>query len=99
MRNSTSTNKELHTVCFTNLDKLNFDNGGSTLRVSKLLLLHQRPLKMTLAIKVVKINLKIIILLPQSKSVKQTREATPKCYAPLLYASTIKQIFWSNKCM
>jgi hypothetical protein len=35
-------------------------------------MLPYQPLKMTLAIKVVKIDSKIIISLPQSKSVKQT---------------------------
>jgi hypothetical protein len=41
-----------------------FAHGGSILSSSQFLLLHQQPLKMTLAIKVVKIDLKIIIWQP-----------------------------------
>jgi hypothetical protein len=41
------------------------------LSLSQFLLLPQQPLKMMLAIKVDKFDSKIIILLPQSKSVKQ----------------------------
>ncbi len=46
--------------------------GGLILRSSQFLLLPQQHLKMTLAIKVVKIDPKIIISIPQSKLVKQT---------------------------
>jgi hypothetical protein len=47
-----------------NLAQAKFDNGGLILGSSKFLLLPQRPLKTTLAIKVVKIDLKIIIKPP-----------------------------------
>ncbi len=47
----------------------NFPNGGFILTSSRFLLLPHQPQKMKLASKVVKIDLKIIISLPQSKSV------------------------------
>jgi hypothetical protein len=46
--------------------------GGLILSLSQFLLLPQWSLKMMLIIKVVKIDSKIIISLPQSKSAKQT---------------------------
>ncbi len=46
---------------------------GSILSSSDFKLLPQPPLKMTLVITVVKIDLKIIIFLPHYKSVKQTK--------------------------
>jgi hypothetical protein len=49
-----------------------FAYGGSILSSSQFFILPQWPLKMTLAIKVVKIHPKIIILLPKYKSVKKT---------------------------
>jgi hypothetical protein len=53
--------------------KNRFNNNGSSIScLSQFLLLHQRPLKMTLAIKVVKIDLKIITIPLQSKSATKT---------------------------
>ncbi len=51
-----------------------FYNSSSILSSSQFLLLPQRPLKMTIDIKVVKIDSKIIIWLPQSKSAEQAVE-------------------------
>jgi hypothetical protein len=51
-----------------------FAYGGLILSSSQFMLLLLWPLKMILAIKVVKIDSKIITLLPQSKLVKQTVE-------------------------
>ncbi len=47
-------------------------NGSSISNSSQFLLLHQRPLKMTLALKVVKIDSKIIITTLQSKFATKT---------------------------
>jgi hypothetical protein len=41
-----------------------FGNGGLIINLSQFLQLPQQPLKMMLAVKVVKIDLNIIILLP-----------------------------------
>jgi hypothetical protein len=49
-----------------------FASGGSNLSSSQFLLQPQPPLNMMLIIKVVKIDSKIIISLPWSKSVKHT---------------------------
>jgi len=46
------------------LGKLNFAYGGSILGFRQFTLLPQLPLKLTLDLKVVKIDLKAIILLP-----------------------------------
>ncbi len=48
--------------------------GGSILSSSQFLLLSSGPLKLTLTIKVVKIDSKTVILLPWSKSMKQSLE-------------------------
>jgi hypothetical protein len=53
-----------------------FAHGGSILSSSQFLLLPQQPLKTTITMTVVEINSKIILLLPQSKPVKQTVHAT-----------------------
>ncbi len=50
------------TVCFTDLDQAKFAYGGLILSFSQFLLLPQRPLKMMLALKVVKIDSKIFML-------------------------------------
>jgi hypothetical protein len=60
---------------FHRLRQAKFAYGGSILGMSQFLLLPHHPLKMTLAIKVVKIDSKIIISLPQSKLLTQTVEA------------------------
>jgi hypothetical protein len=49
-----------------------FAYGGSILSSSQFLLLPRQPPKMILVLKVVKFDSKIIILLPWSKSMKQT---------------------------
>ncbi len=49
-----------------------FSHGDSNLSSRQFLQLPQWPFKTTLAIKVVKIDLKIIISLPSSISLKQT---------------------------
>ncbi len=54
-----------------------FAYGGSILNLSQFSLLPQQPLKMTLAIKVVKIDSKLIISLLRSESVKQTVTGVP----------------------
>jgi hypothetical protein len=51
-----------------------FAHGGLILSSSQFLLLPQQPLNITLAVKVVKIDFKIIISLPKSKPAKQTVE-------------------------
>jgi hypothetical protein len=58
--------------------KAKFAYNGSILSSSQFLILPQQLLKMTLAIKVVKIDFKIIILPPRSKLVKQTVEKPNK---------------------
>ncbi len=57
---------------FHRLRQAEFAYGGSILSPSQFLQLTQQPLKTTLAIKVVKIDLEKMILLPESKSEKQT---------------------------
>ncbi len=55
---------------FHQFKKAKFANGGSILSFSQFLLPTQWPQKMTLAIEVVKIDSKIIVLLPGSKLMK-----------------------------
>jgi len=58
-----------------------FPDGGLVLGSSRFLILTQLPLKMTLDLKVVKINSKIIILLHKSKSVTHSVQVhTVKAY-------------------
>ncbi len=61
-----------HTMSFTNLGKLNLLRFGPILSSGQFFLQLQQPLKTKLAIKVVKIDSKIIIVLLWSKSIKQT---------------------------
>ncbi len=58
--------KDVTTVCFTDLGKLNLLMvGGSILSSSQFLLLPQLPQKMELASKVVKVDSKIIVSVPE----------------------------------
>ncbi len=52
--------------------QVKFDFGGSIVSLRQFLLMPQQPLKMTLALKVVKMKSKIIFLLSWSKLAKQT---------------------------
>ncbi len=61
-----------NTVCFAVLGKLNLTMVVRFKARANFCYCHQRPLKMTHTIKVFKIDSKIIISLPQSKSLKQT---------------------------
>jgi hypothetical protein len=75
-------------------DKLAY--GSSVLSLSQFWLLPKWPIKTLLATKVVKIDLKIIILLPWSKSVKFT-VCVIFCNENMFYFR-LKNAFWNVMC-